>query len=368
MKGYLILSDHSVFEGELIGAAHQEIGEVVFNTSMTGYQEILTDPSYHGQMVVMTYPLIGNYGVQSIVSQSHKIQARGLIVRELCEAHSHWASEFSLNDYLKSENITGLSGIDTRALTKKLRNAGTMVGAIIKDLDQLEAALLQMATYDNSQAVVNSSTKESYDLLPAKAEGLKVAVMDYGIKTGILDSLLERGLELRVFPASTPAEEVLAWHPDGVFLSNGPGDPAVLTDITEQVRQLCHTKPVFGICLGHQLICTAFGGKTEKLKFGHRGGNHPVMDLAQNKVYITSQNHGYVVIPESLRPESFAVTHVNVNDHSIEGVKHRSLPVFSVQYHPEASPGPGESAYLFDQFKQLMWANWTLKDEEVLYA
>lgn len=368
MKGYLYLSDGSYFEGTLIGSEAFEVGEVVFNTSMTGYQEILTDPSYHGQMVVMTYPLIGNYGVELSVSQSERIQAKGLIVRELCKDQDHWASEISLNDFLKNQGVSGLCGIDTRALTKKLRNNGTMTGCLIKSLEQVEEAIQKMNNYHNNDAVQNSTTPICYELMPEKSNGLKVAVMDYGIKKGILESLLHRGCEIKVFNASVSAENVLAWKPDGIFLSNGPGDPAKLTTLIEQVKILCKEKPVFGICLGHQLICHAFGAQTEKLKFGHRGGNHPVMDLTKNRVYMTSQNHGYVVVPESLRQDLFEVTHYNVNDKSVEGVRHKSLPVFSVQYHPEASPGPGESTYLFDQFVKLMWAHWQENNEEVLYA
>lgn len=354
MKGYLVLSDRTLYEGTLFGAIEDQMGEVVFNTSMTGYQEILTDPSYYGQMVVMTYPLIGNYGIELNRNQSLKIQAKGLIVREFCQEASHWTSELDLESYMKLQGISGLSGVDTRALTKKLRSGGTMVGRIIKDLGQLEEAVDQMKTYDNQDAVYKTTTGAAYALSPINGCGLRVAVMDYGVKQSILKALLARGFELMVFPANTNAEAVLRWEPDGVFLSNGPGDPALLGAIIEEVKVLMDQVPIFGICLGHQLLCHAFGGSTEKLKFGHRGANHPVMDLSLGRVMITSQNHGYVVCEGSLSPKEVEITHVNVNDGTVEGMRHRHLPIFSVQYHPEASPGPSDSEYLFDQFKVLI--------------
>lgn len=354
MKGYLLLSDGSIYEGTLFGKSDFQVGEVVFNTSMTGYQEILTDPSYFGQMVVLTYPLIGNYGVDLSWSQSEKIQAKGLIVRELCQGPSHWSAEFDLDSFLKLNGTTGLSGVDTRAITKKLRTCGTMNGCLINNLDQKDEAMKRIQTYVNQDGVFLSSTPDSYTLHPEESNGLKVAVMDFGIKKGILKSLLKRGFELKVFPADTKSAEIMNWNPDGIFLSNGPGDPADLTGIIHEIDQLLTYKPIFGICLGHQLLCHAFGGKTEKLKFGHRGGNHPVMDLNLGKVFITSQNHGYVAVGSSLDMEKVEITHYNVNDGSIEGMKHKQLPIFSVQYHPEASPGPNESEYLFDQFKTLI--------------
>ncbi len=364
MKGYLLLSDHSVYEGSLIGNQSFEVGEIVFNTSMTGYQEILTDPSYYGQMVVLTYPLIGNYGVDLSWSQSEKIQAKGLIVRELCEAPSHWAAEFDLNTYLKANGTTGLSGVDTRAITKKLRTCGTMNGCLLTSLDQKDEAMKLLASYVNKEGVFLTSTPESYCLYPEKSNGLRVAVLDCGIKKGILKSLLMRGFEIKVFPADTKSGEIMSWNPDGIFLSNGPGDPADLEGIIYEIKELLTYKPIFGICLGHQLLCHAFGGKTEKLKFGHRGGNHPVMDLNLGKVLITSQNHGYVVSDGSLDLGKVEITHYNVNDGSIEGMKHKELPIFSVQYHPEASPGPNESEYLFDQFKTLIESHMEWKEEK----
>lgn len=354
MKGYLLLSDHSLYEGTLIGTQTFEVGEVVFNTSMTGYQEILTDPSYHGQMVVLTYPLIGNYGVDLSWSQSEHIQAKGLIVRELCQTPSHWSAEFDLDTYLKLNGTTGLCGVDTRAITKKLRSSGTMNGCLLSNLDQLDEAVQLMNSYVNKDSVYQTTTAMSYSLYPEQPCGMKVAVMDFGIKKGILKSLLSRGFELKVFPAQTKAAEIISWGPDGIFLSNGPGDPAELIGIVAEIKELLHYKPIFGICLGHQLLCHAFGGQTEKLKFGHRGGNHPVMDLNLGKVLITSQNHGFVVVDGSLDISQVAVTHYNVNDGTLEGMKHLALPIFSVQYHPEASPGPNESEYLFDQFKTMI--------------
>lgn len=364
MKGYLLLSDHSLYEGTLIGMQTFEVGEVVFNTSMTGYQEILTDPSYYGQMVVLTYPLIGNYGVDLSVNQSACIQAKGLIVRELCQSPSHWALELDLDAYLKLHEKTGLTGVDTRAITKKLRDHGTMNGCLLSSLDQLEDAKRLMGCYDNTDAVYQTSTAECYSLYPEQSCGLKVAVLDFGIKKGILAALLSQGFELKVFPAQTKAAEIMHWAPDGILLSNGPGDPADLQAVVAEVKTLLAFKPIFGICLGHQLLCHAFGGKTEKLKFGHRGGNHPVMDLNLGKVLITAQNHGYVAIEGSLDMTQLEVTHFNVNDNTIEGIRHKHLPVFSVQYHPEASPGPNESAYLFDQFKTMIAQNKIWKEAQ----
>lgn len=354
-KGYLVLENGRFFEGNWIGKACPSGGEVVFNTSMTGYQEILTDPSYKGQVVVLTYPLIGNYGIDLAVSQSAKIQASGLILGECCEKPSHWASNLSLEAYLKQAGISGLVNVDTRALTKELRTHGTMRGCMVTNPSHSKAYFKHVNQQVASlPPVYMTTTPFAYELQVNQVPTARVAVMDYGIKQGILKAMLSKGFEIKVFPASTSAETVLSWQPDGIFLSNGPGDPAQLTSIIHQVSLLAQHKPTFGICLGHQLLCHAFGAQTEKLKFGHRGANHPVKDLVYDKVVMTAQNHGYVVVEGTINPERLEVSHYNVNDGSIEGVRHKYLPVFSVQYHPEASPGPSDSLYLFDAFLELM--------------
>ena len=350
MKARLILENGMVFQGQAFGHLETCVGEVVFNTGMTGYQEVLTDPSYYGQIVTMTYPLIGNYGINLEDLESPTPKVRGFVVREKCDASSNFRSEMELDTYLKQNKIMGIEGIDTRGLTRILRNNGTMKGLITLDELSSKAIFDKLSHFDNSQAVYTVSTEESYTLegpagLPYS--GKKVAVLDYGVKQNILRNFLKRGCHLTVYPATTPAETVLADNPDLVFLSNGPGDPADLAPIVAEVQKLIEAKPVVGICLGHQLLAIALGGSTGKLKFGHRGCNHPVKDIAQNRVYITSQNHGYHV---DRLPEGVEVTHVSLNDGTVEGMKHKTKSIFSVQFHPEASPGPVESSYLFDQF------------------
>lgn len=357
MKAYLVLTDGSHYEGNAFGALDSAAGEVVFNTSMTGYQEVLTDPSYYGQMVVLTYPLIGNYGIDPLVEQSSGIKASGLIVGEYCQKPSHWKNQMTLHDYLKAQGIVGIEGIDTRALTKKIRDSGVMGGVIVHQLDEAQTALMTLKKQSLKDSVYKTTTAKAYQL-PAMGKSLAtVAVMDFGIKANILKTMQMKGYTLKVYPAQTSAMEVLKANPDGIFLSNGPGDPKDLQAIVEEVKILTQHKPTFGICLGHQLMCQAFGGLTQKLKFGHRGANHPVKDLSLNRIFMTAQNHGYVVVEESLNEKPLSVTHVNVNDGSIEGIKHHFLPAFSVQYHPEAAPGPDDSLYLFDQFTALMLAN-----------
>lgn len=344
MKAKLILENGMVFEGTAFGRLEKTVGEVVFNTGMTGYQEILTDPSYYGQIVTMTYPLIGNYGINLEDMESDSPKVKGLIVREKCEASSNFRSEMELDHYLDMHGILGLEGIDTRALTKILRNHGTMKGLITLEELSPKMVFQKLEAYDNTDAVFRVTTPKQYVL---EGQGKHVAVMDFGVKANILRHFQKRGCKLTVFPATATAEEVLAVNPDLVFLSNGPGDPADLKDIVMNVKKLIEKKPVVGICLGHQLLAIALGGTTGKLKFGHRGCNHPVKDIAKNRVYITSQNHGYHV--DSL-PEAALVTHRSLNDNTVEGMKHKTLPIFSVQFHPEASPGPVESSYLFDEF------------------
>lgn len=344
MKAKLILENGMVFHGTAFGHLETCVGEVVFNTGMTGYQEVLTDPSYYGQIVTMTYPLIGNYGINLEDLESPSPKVRGFVVREKCDASSNFRSEMELDHYLKQNKIMGIEGVDTRGLTRVLRNHGTMKGLIT--LDELSPKMVfeKLSHFDNSRAVYEVSAEEAYTL---PGPGKRVAVMDFGVKQNILRNFQKRGCHLTIFPAAATAEEVLASSPDLVFLSNGPGDPADLAPIVAEVKKLLAVKPVVGICLGHQLLAIALGGSTGKLKFGHRGCNHPVKDIEQNRVYITSQNHGYHV---DQLPKDVEVTHVSLNDGTVEGMKHKEKAIFSVQFHPEASPGPVESSYLFDQF------------------
>ena len=359
-RAILALADGTVFEGDQFGATGETIGEVVFNTSMTGYQEILTDPSYKGQIVTMTYPLIGNYGCNEADVESIGPQVEGFVVREYSAYYSNWRSKWSLDTYLAEHGIIGIQGIDTRALTRRLRVHGVMNGCLsTEDLnpEHLVAKakawhglvgwdLVQRVTCPNPYAwqhQEDSNTHSKY----------RVVALDFGIKYNIMRQLTEHGCEVQVVPANTTAEEILAAEPDGVFLSNGPGDPMPVDYAIETIQGLMGKKPLFGICLGHQLLGLALGGKTFKLKFGHRGANQPVKHLETDRVEITSQNHGFCVDIDSL-PNSVDVTHVNLNDDTLEGIQHREYPVFSVQYHPEASPGPHDASYLFSRFIEMM--------------
>ncbi|MCT8975170.1 carbamoyl phosphate synthase small subunit [Clostridium sp. CX1] len=346
MKAKLILENGTIFEGTAFGYLKDTVGEVVFNTGMTGYQEILTDPSYYGQIVTMTYPLIGNYGINLEDMESSSPKVKGFIVRELCSASSNFRSELELKDYLKQNKIIGLQGIDTRALTKTLRNSGTMKGIITLEDQSYEDIKNKLQTFSNKDAVNNVTVKEKYVI---ERDGKHIAIIDFGIKQNIIRSFLERNCKVTVFPADTKPEEILSINPDLIFLSNGPGDPEDLTEVVENIKTLIGKKPVVGICLGHQLLALALGGSTSKLKFGHRGCNHPVKDLEKNRVHITSQNHGYFV---DRVPEDMEVTHRSLNDETVEGMKHKSLPIFSVQFHPEACPGPKDSDYIFDRFME----------------
>jgi len=385
MRAILALEDGRFFEGQSFGAPATTVGEICFNTSMTGYQEVLTDPSYRGQIVAMTYPLIGNYGINPLDEESDSPHVRGFVIEELALLPSNWRSRNSLDDYLKQWNIPGIQGVDTRALTRHLREKGAMKACLTSEHISPNDAVLKAVngtgvigmdyvqevttgeTYDwdpkdtlsrewtivkgASAGVVKEENGESYKKLPpAKYD---IVAYDYGIKLNILRRLRQQGFKVRVVPATTPAAETLAMNPDGIFLSNGPGDPAALGYIHETLRSLIGKKPVFGICLGHQVLGYAFGGRTFKLKFGHRGGNQPVKDLVSGKVAITSQNHGFAVDPDSL-PKNVEVTHINLNDGTVEGMRHRDFPVFSVQYHPEAAPGPHDASYFFQQFAQLI--------------
>lgn len=350
MKGILVLENGSVFQGEAFGAVGESTGEVVFNTSMTGYQEILTDPSYCGEIVVMTYPMIGNYGINDEDFEHKSSFVRGFIVRDFCPEPSNWRSQHALANFLAERNIIGLAGIDTRALTRELRVSGTLRGIISTETDNIEellAKVKQAPTLSQEEPVPTVTTKESFQV---EGIGPHVVVMDFGAKANIMRSLQALGCSLTVVPAHATAEEILALNPAGVMLSNGPGDPAKVPYAIETVRELVGKKPVFGICLGHQILALALGAKTYKLKFGHRGANHPVKDLETGKVNITSQNHGYAVDQESLKGLPIKLTHLNLNDDTVEGIEHLEYPAFSVQYHPEASPGPRDSQYLFDKF------------------
>ncbi len=366
----LVLEDGSIFRGRAYGALGETGGEVVFNTAMAGYQEVLTDPSYHGQIVTMTYPLVGNYGINEEDQESSRIQVSGFIIKEPSAMASNWRSRLSLEDWLKLHNKVGLCGIDTRALVRRLRNHGVMRGVICPEEgseSDLRAKVESVPFIAGSDLARFVTTDKPYrwdeKLHPYhKAQGLpeprrapaRVVALDYGIKHNILRHLAERVGETMVLPASATAEEVMSYQPDGVFLSNGPGDPEPVTYAIETVRQLLGKVPIFGICLGHQILGLALGCKTYKLKFGHRGANQPVKDLATGKIDITSQNHGFCVDAAGLDPEKVRVTHVNLNDNTVEGLECRDLKCFSVQYHPEASPGPHDATHHFDTFVNLI--------------
>jgi len=355
MKGWLVLSDGRAWEGASFGHTGETVGEVVFNTSMTGYQEILTDPSYHCQIVCMTYPEIGNYGVNSEDVESRRTWVPGLVVRQHCQIPSNWRCEGTLNDYMRQNKIVGLAGIDTRSLVRHIRTKGCMSGILASgdhDPEDLRAKALAWDGISGHDIVCEVTTDKTY-VWPGSEDGaLHVVVYDLGVKHNILRLFSARDCRLTVVPASTTTEEVMALNPDGVFLSNGPGDPRDITYVTDSVRRLIGRVPLFGICLGHQVIGQAFGGTIFKLKFGHRAANHPVKDDGQ-QILITSQNHGYGVVLDSL-PEEVEVTDVNLNDGTAEGLRHKSLPVLSVQYHPEASPGPHEASTYFDRFIDIM--------------
>ena len=354
MKGKLILEDGSVYTGELLDSETRTVGEVVFTTTMTGYQESLTDPSFCGQILTMTYPLIGNYGSAEKFMQSRRSFVRGFVIGELCDAPNNWQAEESLTDFLRENNIPCLYHVDTRAVTRHIRSAGAMKGVIVPE-NMPESEIVALQGEELPRNVVEIvTTPEIYTLETETPDAPHIVAMDFGVKRSILQNINRIGAKVTVVPAHTSAEEVLALNPDGVFLSNGPGDPTDVPEIVEEVRKLAGKKPIFGICLGHQLLALAFGAKTYKMKFGHRGGNQPVKNLKMGKVHISAQNHGYAVDPASLAGTPLVVTHTNVNDDTIEGLRHTGLPIFSVQYHPEAAPGPDDNMYLFDEFWDLM--------------
>jgi carbamoyl-phosphate synthase, small subunit len=353
MKAYLILEDGSVYDGENVGALREAVSEIVFNTSMTGYLEVMTDPSYAGQAVVMTYPLIGNYGICHEDMESDRPWIDGLIVRELSEVASNFRNEDSIQNFLIKNNIPCICGIDTRDLTKRLREHGTMNGFITVDSSFVVEKILQrIKEYSVKDVVKRTSTKETY-ILPGK--GKRVVLIDFGAKKNIARQLQKRGCEVIVVPCDTKAKEILKLKPDGIMLSNGPGDPKENVDIIKEIKKLYDTDiPIFAICLGHQLMALATGANTYKLRYGHRGGNHPVKDLETGRTYISSQNHGYAVDESTLDKNICVPAFVNVNDGTNEGLRYINKKIFTVQYHPEACPGPRDSSYLFDKFIKMM--------------
>ena len=375
MKAILALEDGRTFEGSSFGAVGTTTGEACFNTSMTGYQEVATDPSYRGQIVAMTYPQIGNYGVNPEDAESSQPHVRGFVVGELCRVPSNWRSRQSLPEYFLEHGIVGIEDVDTRALTKHLRSRGAMRACVTTELDAAGAveAARNSPSMEGMDYVREVSTAEPYLwagesrlwTIPNASTGVagpyielppvrhRIVAFDFGIKYNILRSLRQAGFEVEVLNSRATAADVLARDPDGIFLSNGPGDPAALGYIHGEIRSLLGKKPIFGICLGHQILAHAFGGRTFKLKFGHRGGNQPVKDLRTGRISITSQNHGFAADPDSL-PSNVEVTHVNLNDGTVEGIRHKDVPVFSVQYHPEAAPGPNDASYFFREFSELI--------------
>lgn len=349
MKAQLILENGARFTGEMFGACRDVVGEVVFSTGMGGYQETLTDPSFAGQIVTMTFPLVGNYGINLEDMEADRINMKALVIREKCDYPSNFRNEMTLDDFLKQQDVTGLEGIDTRALTRILRNSGVMKGIIVSEEISDADAKKMIDTLDNTKVIMQTTTKESYVL----NEGGKhnIAFVDLGTKNGILRSLKNRDCRVSVFPADVSAEDIMAINPDLVFLSNGPGDPLDAPNTVETVKELIGKVPVCGICMGHLIIGLALGAKTKKMKFGHHGENQPVKDTGDGKVYITSQNHNYIL---SELPDEVYESFVNVNDGSCEGIAHKTLPVQSVQFHPEASPGPLETGFLFDRFLDML--------------
>lgn len=353
----LILEDGTVYEGKSFGSTSDAIGEVVFNTSLTGYQEIATDPSYRFQIVVMTYPHQGNYGTSSEFDQSERPQVSGFVIRELAEHPSSAESELSLGEYFERHSVPAITGVDTRALTRRIRSLGAMRGMITSNesrpVESIVEELKRSPSMSGLDLVAKVTTGDPYSIESAAGGGKRIAVYDFGVKRDILRQIAARGCDVTVFPAHTDASEILEQKFDGVVLSNGPGDPEPVLYAQESIRKLIGKVPLLGICLGHQLLGLALGGRTYKLKFGHRGGNHPVRDMQTGRVEITSQNHGFSVDPDSLNESEIEFTHINLNDGTLEGFRHRNEPLIAVQYHPEAAPGPHDSFHVFDDFLRL---------------
>ena len=356
-KAILVLEDGRSFEGTSFGADGEAFGEMVFNTSMSGYQEILTDPSYAGQIVAMTYPLIGNYGVNEEDVESRRPWVEGFVVREASRIASNFRSTMSLQDYLKKNDIVGIEHIDTRALVRHIRDKGAMragLSTVDLDADSLLEKVLTQPSMEDRELASSVTAGSEFEYPATSPEKYHIVAYDFGVKTNSLREFAKFGCRVTVVPAETSAEKVLALEPDGIFLSNGPGDPASMTAVVAEIKKLTASQtPMFGICLGHQLLGEAFGGSTYKLKFGHRGGNQPIKDLTTGKIEITAHNHGFAVDAASL-PADVEVTHINLNDQTVAGLKHKTLPVFSVQYHPESAPGPHDSEYLFERFIDAM--------------
>ena len=360
-SAYLVLEDGSRFRGVPFGSASEAYGEVVFSTSMTGYQEMLTDPSYAGQIVVPTYPMVGNYGISKEDNESKEVQVSGFVVRQQCQEPSHRESTSTLTDFLLGQGIPGISEVDTRAVTKRIRTHGVMMGAMAINISPEEALseLRKKPQYGNVDYVKQVTAAESYNWtqslkhLAPETTDIKILVSDFGLKYNILRILRSNGCSVEVFPSNTTAEQLLEQKPDGIMLSPGPGDPELLEYTVESVRGLLGRVPIMGICLGNQVLARALGAKTYKLKFGHRGANHPVQDISTGRVYITAQNHGYSIDPESL-PSEVEVSHISMNDNTVEGIRHKSLPAMSIQYHSEASPGPKDNEYIFNRFLDMV--------------
>lgn len=353
----LYLQDGTIFHGRTLKQTGETTGEAVFNTALSGYQEVLTDPSYTGQIVVMTYPLIGNYGVNDEDKESEHVHVKGFVVKEFARRHSNWRAKQSLIDYLNENNIIAIEGVDTRALTRHLRMSGAMKAIIsTDDFDpkSLQAKLDKTPSMEGADLVKDVTTSKKYVWKSKGPRRYKIAAIDCGIKWNILRIFAELGCETHVFPATTSFKEIMAVKPDGLFLSNGPGDPSVVTYVVDTVKEALGKLPIFGICLGNQILGLALGGSTYKLKFGHHGANHPVKDFENNTISITSQNHGFCVDIKSLNKDEVEVIHTNLNDQSVEGIRHKKYKAFSIQYHPEAAPGPHDSKYLFEQFIRMI--------------